>query len=667
MVTVNRILQELMDVPLTVNVITAEDIEREPYTSISEVLAAQPGIELDMANVGRPGAPRIGIRGDNNMRTLYVIDGVKAVDKDTADSVPLIDLSQVERIEIIKGPASVLYGSEAIGGVINIITKKGGTKPFGFSSRVVYDSSTSSANIQSAIFGNYNGVNYRVSGSGANVKNRKVPKNALPQGESATSHYKTRFYSGQLGYDWGNHSWSVQYEKFKNTAYYANGWSAYQGNTIMWFGPNDRDTIKSNLILRELSPYLSKLTVAASYQIFERGMVSDFNNPAMGPVMWMKGTNYSKQKQTTISGQAEWTLGDHNLTTGFDYEYDDLQIGIYTERYTPNLGDLISDGVVVQNNLGIYAQDEWSITDSFKATLGLRYSYISGKYKSREGVSFYDNPKKDNSDSNVVGSLGLVYRALDSLALRAQYSQGYRYPTVRQLYTGTAGHGSSNISSYPNPNLKPETSDNIEIGMRFLNDAWDVDVAVFYSKAKNFIQNLAAADNNGVPTYINGPKAKTVGAEFSLNYSFDIGETRLTPYGSATILRREMTFGPGTKKGQSTKNTGNPPIEGRVGLKLDMPLTGSHRMFGDLYGLMSTKSKSDISSYVSYSTTTATTTNPAWQSMNLTLGVRGGEEHKYNVSVALRNIFNQAYTTAKESGAIPEAAFHVVVSAGYEF
>ncbi|MDR2460364.1 MAG: TonB-dependent receptor [Deltaproteobacteria bacterium] len=677
MVTVSRVLQELMDVPMTVNVVTAEQIQDEPYANIADLLDNIPGIMLDYTSAMRPGAARITIRGENNFRTLILINGVKSADKDGADNTLLIDLSQVERIEVIKGPASVLYGPEAIGGVINIITKKGGTKPFGFSQNFVYDSSTDSLESQTAIFGRYKGFNYRVSGNGVNVHNRKVPKNSLPGNEAVTSHYRNRYYSVQFGYNWGvneENSFSIQADRFKNTAYYANGIAAMLNNTIMWVGPNDRDTLTGTLILSDLTDNLKKLTLLGSYQEFNRHIVSDFNDPDMyiPPYMDMfnKGINHSKQKQTTISAQAEWLLGDHHVITGFEYEHDDVTISVSTYPYTPNLQPFFSNGNVVQDTIGIFAQDEWSITDKLTATLGLRFSHISGEYKSKEGNGLANktDSNKDNKDSHLVASVGLVYRVIDALALRFQFSQGYRYPTIRQLYTGTSGHAGPNITTYPNPDLLPETSNNFEIGMRYMDTNWDVDLAVFYSSSKRFIQSVTAAESPiGVATYINGVEAKTFGAEFSASYAILLGERTLTPYGSATYLVRDFTFGAGRLKDQSTRNTGVPKLEGRLGVKFDTPITGSHKFFSDLYVQMAVKSYSDftLNSYSAGSTLT----NPAWQNVSLNLGVKGGEDHKYHVTLALRNIFNQAYTlgSSRMASTLPEPGFHVVLSAGFEY
>jgi hemoglobin/transferrin/lactoferrin receptor protein len=668
MVTVNRVLQELMDVASTVNVITAEDIERSPYTNIADVLATQPGIEIDTSSASRTGSPRIGIRGANNSQTLYVIDGVKAVDKDNGDSVPLIDLSQVERIEIIKGPSSVLYGSEAIGGVINIITKKGGNKPFGFSQKFVFDSSRKSVDIQSAIFGRYKGVNYRISGSGVNAGNLRVPKKMVPEGETERSDYRNRYYSAQLGYDWGNHSFSIQADRFQNTSHYSLASAMRNMNVKMEFDPNDRDTIRSSLILRELSDYLKTLTFKASYQIFERGWISDFNNPMLGN-MWNHGTQYSKQKQLTLSVLSEWLLGAHNLTAGVDYELDTVDVGNFTRPYNPLLPDIFAYGEIRQQTLGIYAQDEWKFTNDFAATIGLRFGYINGKNESFDSALFSPTENKRNS-SHIVGSLGLVYRGIENLAIRGNFSQGYRYPTVRQLYTGSSAHGADIIGFLPNPDLDPETSNNFELGFRYLNQNWDIDFALFYSEAKDYIVSIDAQDPDipDASIYVNGGRTKTYGAELSASYTFHVAEKDIAPYVSISSMRKRMTFGPNAvRAGESTFNTGEPPIQGRAGLKIDVPIFGTNRFYADVYSVFAARTKNELGSFFGYSSSNTITNSPGWGTFNLTLGVRGGEEHKYNLSVALRNLFNKGYLTSKSNAANPMPGFHAVVSAGVEY
>ena len=127
-VTATRVEKELMDVNMSVSVLTAEDIRRSSARSVGELLEMIPGVRVN--NDGGQGIKRVSIRGNDTFQTLVMIDGQKISEQKSMSGSPfLIDPSQIERIEVIKGPASVLYGSEAIGGAVNIITKKGAPKP----------------------------------------------------------------------------------------------------------------------------------------------------------------------------------------------------------------------------------------------------------------------------------------------------------------------------------------------------------------------------------------------------------------------------------------------------------------------------------------------------------------------------------------------------------
>jgi hemoglobin/transferrin/lactoferrin receptor protein len=653
LVTANRVLQDLMDVSMTVNTLTAEDLENEPYVSVNDALATIPGLQLDSNTSGaRAGAPRISIRGEGPDGTLIMINGVKTVDKDRSESVVLIDLSQVERIEVIKGPASVLYGAEALGGVINIITKKGGRKAFGFSQNLVYDSSTTSLDVQSAVFGSYKGINYRISGSGVNVHDRKVPKSALEGGEAFSSEYKNRYYSAQIGYEWKNNEFSIKADRFRNTSFYSLGEASYQSDVYMWIGPNDRDTFTGSLILNGVSDYLSKLAITSSYQTIDRHIVRDFRNN----VWRYEGRFESEQKDLYLSLLAEWTLGKHFIISGAEYDGVDLGIGLRTYWTNPGTPTTISNAKAVQKSLGFFVQDDFTITEDLKANIGLRFSLYESEYKHRDGPNYQDIKDRKKSQSRLVGSLGFTYRGFKDLALRAQYAQGYRYPTLRQLFTGDSMNNMDYVYRLPNPNLRPETSHNFEIGARFLNESWDFDLAVFFSKAKDYIQDGTV---EGQRSYVNGNQAETYGAELSLSRVFAFGnDATLTPYGSAIWMKRKViVLGPPTALLKS------PPLEGRVGIKFQTPASENLLFFSDLYAVMASGVKD-----ARLSATSGTLTDyAAWQTLNLSVGLKGGKDHKYHATIGLRNIFNQAYFSSKSNLNLPEAGFHMVASLGFEY
>ena len=111
-VTAGRVEQELMDVNMSVSVITQEEIRRSSARNVGELLEDIPGVRIN--NDGGQGMKRIKIRGEDAFRTLVMIDGQKVSEhKSMSGSPMLIDPSMIERIEVIKGPASVLYGSGA--------------------------------------------------------------------------------------------------------------------------------------------------------------------------------------------------------------------------------------------------------------------------------------------------------------------------------------------------------------------------------------------------------------------------------------------------------------------------------------------------------------------------------------------------------------------------
>lgn len=174
-VTVNRVEQYLHETNVSAAVVTEEEIRRSPALTLAEQLGRIPGVSVQDGSMA--GLPRVSIRGEGTQRVLLIVDGVKISDqKSMSGPAYLVDPADIERIEVIKGPASVLYGSEAIGGVINIITKKGGNKPIGGTVQLTYDSSIDAFEPYASLSGRYEGFNYRVSGNYIDAGDRDTPR-----------------------------------------------------------------------------------------------------------------------------------------------------------------------------------------------------------------------------------------------------------------------------------------------------------------------------------------------------------------------------------------------------------------------------------------------------------------------------------------------------------
>jgi hemoglobin/transferrin/lactoferrin receptor protein len=198
----------IQDVPASISVITSEEIERMCATSVADLLRDVPGVEILLNS--SPASQRVMIRGEESQRTLILIDGQKVSENKSMDGAPmLIDPNMIERIEIIKGPASVLYGSEAIGGVVNIITKKAGTKPIQVTLSETYNSSTEGWQGFGSVFGLYKGFGYRVSAIYSDQGDLHTPDGTLDN-----TSFDTKELNAYLDYSWEKGKVGVSYDKY---------------------------------------------------------------------------------------------------------------------------------------------------------------------------------------------------------------------------------------------------------------------------------------------------------------------------------------------------------------------------------------------------------------------------------------------------------------------
>ncbi len=647
-VTATRTEHDLKDVPSSAAVVDQEDLKRSPAINVADALRDVPGVEVFDLSV--PGAKRVQIRGESGQRVLVLIDGQKVSEQKSMDGAALlIDPNRIERIEVIKGPASVLYGSEAIGGVINIITKKGGEKPISVETSVTFDSSTDGFTEYLSAFGGMNGFKYRVSGSYNDQGNRRSA-----DGEMDDTSYMSRDNSVFLGYDAEKASFGVTYDEY---------WSNLNsmtpegttGDTLYNFDLDiplwERRKTGAYAEFRDISDLVSRVRVDGFYQEVTKEMIN---------IIGVKPTAFLTvdQDQWTRNEQASWggTMQvdllpheNHHVILGYDVNLDDLDATTEINQTTTMFGSSTStftkyDYDATMDTHAVYLQDEWTLPADFALTLGVRQTWV------RSELEDTNNPSLDTdtrSASHPVFSAGLTWAGIQDTTLRALFSQGYRFPNLQQLYIGTV-HGSSD-PTYPNPDLDPETSNNYEVGARYDNGALNLDVAFFMSNAKDYITTTAVTGGN---QFTNVDEADTYGIEASAGYTFR--SLFLTPYASGTWLKRHYDSGT-----LDTWDTGHPEYMGRLGVRFDRDLPERKlNLFADLYMRAAVDAREEYSD--------GTSDNyEAWETLNLSLGARFGEERQHFVSLELLNILNRDYQTAASS--IDEPGMHAVVKVGTTF
>ncbi|WP_333817719.1 TonB-dependent receptor, partial [Tabrizicola sp.] len=165
------------------------------------------------------------------------------------------------------------------------------------------------------------------------------------------------------------------------------------------------------------------------------------------------------------------------------------------------------------------------------------------------------NPTSSNADSLALGSVGLVWSPDETLALRANLSQGYIYPTLGQLFLTTTGGG---ITLAGNPDLQPETATTFELGARYDREGGVIDATLFYTKADDYIATVVTGRTG---TYQNVDAATSWGLE--LYAEQDLGFWNLSAYGSAAAMRRKLIYA----NGFETFDSGTPLLSGKVGLR----------------------------------------------------------------------------------------------------
>lgn len=668
-VTAGRVEQELMDVNMSVSVITQEEIRRSSARNVGELLEDIPGVRIN--NDGGQGMKRIKIRGEDAFRTLVMIDGQKVSEhKSMSGSPMLIDPSMIERIEVIKGPASVLYGSDAIGGAINIITKKGGTKPIEGEVSAGMNTSASGKNASGSIYGGIDGWKYRLSASIEDNDNLKTPK-----GEMENTYFSARSVSGFLSYDFTPDATvgaSLDYYDLEfgssdvNTPGFAVDVPKWTRFKAAAFGEFKNITSSFVRLRTDIFYQKSKKDMTNTVPgVWTQGEVDAFK--AMGfeeaflnRVGVQAGNAYVLQphasndmNQYGFSIQADWQIGDRNyLIAGYEISYDDLNAHSWntgTNVMPIMLTDKNYDGYQMTN--AVYASMETLLSANLTLTYGARYTWVKTDMDSINN-NMGTKTSGEGSDGKIVFNAGVLWHGTDNLTLRASYAQGYRSPILQELYIDTS-MGSTG-TTYANPDLKPETSDNFEIGARWNSTGLSADLAIFYSTADDYIATLYNAQKRGYQ-YNNVAEAKTFGVE--LTSSVRIAETGLEPYLTATWMRRQYQNGDGF----STYDTATPEFMLRYGVRW----SGMHAGVGlrtDVFARSQTATEYDDG--IQNVTDSSSYRLGGYTTLNLTAGVDFGPKRQYTFDLGLYNIFDKGY---QEQTSIYEPGRYFVAKLGARF
>ncbi|WP_299879087.1 TonB-dependent siderophore receptor [uncultured Cocleimonas sp.] len=480
-VTATRSEIDTTEAPGSVTVISRKEIEEKGGENVLDLIRGTTGVSLQ--GIGSGGRKTISLRGMESKHTLILVDGKRipgtndTIGPNTDYQYDWVPTSQIERIEVVRGPMSVLYGSDALGGVINIITRRPGNELTGnvkLTSRLAngdsINGSKDDGDGHDASFNISGGVsdNFQLS-VGAENSRRASVDSQLNLGQSAIEGRKKEQLS--LGADWQpaeDHNIELKYSTGQEKRWYDTATS----RNVLYQSQYDIDRDQLSLGWKGT---VGKIT--SSLRAYQ-GKV-DISNKATNGVA---GTAPQKLTDTVVEGNISTPLGEkHFITAGLEHRIEELENS-----------NLVSNKENFSLN-SLYIQDEIDITDSTLLTLGTRFD---------------DHEVFGNEVSPRVS---VVWSASDNLKLKGSYGHGFKAPNIKQASSDYVfAFGPYSISG--NSDLEPETSDSFEVGANYTREKFSIDAAIFDSKVKNLIELTGPLTDR---TYQNINEARLKGVEIS--------------------------------------------------------------------------------------------------------------------------------------------------------
>ena len=446
-ITASGFSQQIKEAPATISVITPEEINNKPYRDVTDALKDIPGVTI----TGGGDSTDISIRGMDAKYTLILIDGKKVSTRETRPNSDgsgfeqgwLPPLTAIERIEVVRGPMSSLYGSDAMGGVINIITKKVTDKwHSGIRVESVMPYRSNEKNIYTTSFSTLGPIIDDILGIQLYGQYSNRHEDEFLNGHAAQ---KLRSLNGKLSLN------ATETQKFD-----FDFGRALQNSKA---SPDKTRTVKQGVYERD--------NHRNSFALTHNGLFNDVSTTSF--VAYEENNNPDRKmkiRNTDVDTRVTIPFSINMLTVGGKYNYQELH----------DKGNKLEKGItkIDRWNYALFSEDELRILENWTLTLGLRYN------------------KDENYGSNWNPRVYSVWNIDDNFTLKGGYSTGYATPNLRSVVSdwgqGTGGWKYDGIV-LGNPNLKPEKSNNFEIGLGYTNDyGIDASATAFYTKYKDKIQ-----------------------------------------------------------------------------------------------------------------------------------------------------------------------------------
>ncbi len=483
-VTASRVQRHAKDVSPAVQVITQSELQSVGATNLTDALHMATGVQI--ANNAGTGKKSPMIRGFDSRFSTILINGRRlASEPDQLYELNRITLANVERIEVVRGPMSALYGTEALGGIINIITKNSDTQSvtlsgdLGFYNQNDAKDQNYNFDFQSGQVGRFRYSLY--------ASYRDNDPTYKSNGYTFEPYGNHKNFGGRIEYDLSKSevlAVDISHEEEKTNEISARGPAA--------LGSPLRRTLDDNQRNEQSISYTKKTDNTEVFFRFYNGLlkknVDQLNNntgnlmvPAGANASWVRAERTMRAFEGRLTRKAS---EKHTVTFGAEYrpeKFKGTSVNTGEDFFTVTYKGTTKTGSTANlDYYGVYLMDEWQVTPKFRAVTALRY----------------DDSNKFESDWSP--KLGLIYQFTDQSRVKFNAGHAFRSPTPNQLYN-------IDPQTKGNPNLKSEKANSFDVSYEKEFSRSGYKLTYFYNDVKDLIevqnqmyQNIAKATIQGV-------------------------------------------------------------------------------------------------------------------------------------------------------------------------
>jgi hemoglobin/transferrin/lactoferrin receptor protein len=559
-VSATRSRDLVRNIPQPVTVVGAEMLRSRAPVGVADALDAEPGIALVRDGIW---GTDVSIRGMQRSNVVTLVDGVRIeTATNLAAGLSLIDVTDIERVEVLRGASSSMHGTGATGGVVNVITRGGTFSPglrIGGEMSSSYSSVNNGAGGALALEAADTGWYLRVRGGLRAAEDAQTPDGVM---RDSRFHDNSLSVSGglQLG---GTHSLRLRWQRVRADDVGIPGGASFPATASARYSNAERTMLLGEYRTGALGDVLQDITLRYARQVIDR-------NVEIKPNAAVSLRPAAEHDMHSVQLVGAFAAGVHRGVIGIDAwqrSYDGLRVREITPSST-----VIADLPLPQARfraIGLFAQDDISLlADRLRLSLGgrldgvhvendegydLQYRIVNGIRDDAPSNRQLRWPAEESDELSWSAHAGVLYRLTPDLALTGNVSRAFRAPALEERYQFIELGGATYVGD---PDLAAEKGSMFDLGARYYGEVFSVRLNAFLRSMQDLVVDARVSDT--LYRKDNVGEARIYGLEFSGEYN---PLTALTLFTSLAYVRGEDT-GAGQDLPQM------PPLRGRAGMRI---------------------------------------------------------------------------------------------------